>query len=130
MKTSLSSRITRCKRVLEAVRQKCVSMLRFLPRRYWVVEGTVGDIGCIPERVPRYRAYLVVADDLKKWLVFDCPCNSGHQIILNLDSSRQPSWHLFMSRDSRISVLPSIDYASADRRCHFHFQQGQVIWVR
>lgn len=129
MKTLLSGCIARCKRVLEAVRRRCVSILRLLPRRYWVVERTVCDIGSIPERIPRYRAYLVAAGDLKKWLVFDCPCNSGHQLVLNLDSSRQPSWHLFMSRTSRISVWPSIDYASADRRCHFHFQQGRVVWV-
>lgn len=41
----------------------------------------MSDIDEAPIQIPKGRAYLVAASKLETWLVFDCPCNSGRQIM-------------------------------------------------
>ena len=129
MTALLSGGFVGCKQALERVLAKGISVARLPSRGRWAIEMTVSDIDDVPTRIPMRRAYLVAASKLEKWLVFDCPCNSGHQIMLNLDPSRLPYWRLLTSRGQRITVSPSVDYGGADRRCHFLIQQGRIIWI-
>ena len=96
--------------------------------RPWLLGGTVSDADEVPESIPARRAILVGAPSRWKWLVFDCPCRTGHRIMLNLDPDRWPCWTVDMSPTRRITVSPSIDYKDRDRSCHYLITAGRVVW--
>ena len=98
--------------------------------RPWLLAGTVSDGDEVPDRIPPRRAVLVGGPSRWKWLVFDCPCHTGHRIMLNLDPHRRPHWKLRVSPTRRITVSPSIDYRGRDRSCHYLITGGKVVWDR
>lgn len=98
------------------------------PTRRWRVTCTAGNVDEVPCTIPKRRACLVGSGQLQKWLIFDCPCNTGHRIMLNLDASRTPYWRLYTTRAQRITVSPSIDYRDGLRHCHYVLRAGRVIW--
>jgi hypothetical protein len=81
----------------------------------------------IPETLRPYEAALVVSEGMSKWLAFDCPCGKGHRVVLNLDASRWPRWTV--SADNPLTVSPSVDMDTRDRRCHYILYYGHVNWV-
>lgn len=81
----------------------------------------------IPERLPRNAAILVGSISRPKWIAFDCPCQSGHRIMLNLDRTRHPAWSISQT-SNRLSISPSVDYYDGNRRCHYFIRGGKVIW--
>lgn len=87
LRALLSGSIAGCKQTFGRALGKCISVSR-IPSRHWAIEMTVPDIEDVPARIRKRRACLVAVSQLEKWLVFKCPCNSGHQVVLNLDSSR------------------------------------------
>lgn len=98
--------------------------------RPWRLAGTVSEGDEVPEHIPARRAFLVGTPAGWKWLVFDCPCRTGHRIMLNLDSARRPRWTVRVSRWRRITVSPSIDYRGGERSCHYWITAGRVVWDR
>jgi len=78
-------------------------------------------------RLPRNGAIIVGEKDSPKWIAFDCPCRSGHRILLNTDKSRRPNWSV--SQDNRLSIQPSVDYQGVDRNCHYIIRKGRVDWA-
>ena len=98
--------------------------------RPWLLAGTVSEGDEVPGRIPIRRAFLVGVPSAWKWLVFDCPCRSGHRIMLNLDPGRRPNWTVRLTRKRRITVSPSIDYRGRDRSCHYFIRNGRVVWAR
>ena len=97
--------------------------------RPWLLAGTVSEGDEVPNRIPIRRAFLVGGPSAWKWLVFDCPCRTGHRIMLNLDRSRWPHWTIRPSRRRRITLSPSIDYRSENRSCHYFIRDGRVVWT-
>ena len=81
----------------------------------------------LPASIPRMRAVLVGPGSAPKWLAFNCPCDTGHQIMLNLDRRRSPAWTVTNTR--RLTISPSIDAHGPVRRCHYFVRQGTVNWV-
>lgn len=102
----------------------------YLTAKRWRIERAVAEADRIPELIPNHRAILVGTPPLQKWLVFDCPCNSGHRIMLNLDSNKTPSWQLKVSLFGRITVSPSVHYLGEGGNCHYFLKRGRVIWTR
>ncbi len=47
--------------------------------------------------------------------------------MVNLDKTRRPVWKI----ESRIplSIRPSIDSVTPERRCHFTIRAGKTIWA-
>lgn len=82
----------------------------------------------VPERLPPNSAVLVGSLNHPKWLVFDCPCNSGHRIMLTLDPSHWPYWKI--KNIEKLTISPSIDFRSPARRCHYFIWRGKVEWAR
>ena len=82
----------------------------------------------LPESIPAERAVLVGSDPHPKWIAFECPCNRGHRIMLNLDQSRRPSWRVICRQP--LSLRPSVDALYDKQRCHFVLSNGRVIWIR
>ena len=111
-------------------RRACLATLGFLPTRRWRIMDAVIEADDVPYRISRHRAVLVSTPPLQKWLVFDCPCGTGHRIMLNLDHNRQPYWRLTISMFGKITLTPSVDYDDNQRRCHYVLRKGRVAWSR
>jgi hypothetical protein len=104
-----------------------ISLWQWLPMFRWRIVATVDDADLIPVRLPRKAAVLVGSPAHPKWIAFDCPCSSGHRIMLNLDASRYPRWSI--SVDGLLTIRPSIDFYHSDSRCHFFVRNGRLDWV-
>jgi hypothetical protein len=98
-----------------------------LPWRRWRVLWSVDDADEIPAALPRRSAVLVGSVGRPKWVAFDCPCDKRHRLLINLDTSRHPAWSL--SNPSRLTLTPSVDDRTPNRRCHFFMRDGRVCWV-
>jgi Family of unknown function (DUF6527) len=97
------------------------------PGSRWKVSATVAEADLVPDRIGADSAVLVGTKALPKWLVFDCPCNSGHRIMLNLSKTRRPFWRIIHGQ--YLTVKPSIDFEENGRRCHYLIRNGHIIWV-
>lgn len=101
----------------------------WLPFQPWRLLGFVESADEVPARLPRNGAIAVGSPTAAKWIAFDCPCRSGHRILLNLDANRKPVWGANL-RDARLSLRPSVDYADAERRCHYFVDGGKIRWAK
>ena len=101
-----------------------------LTSRAWQLEATVADMDEVPPHIGPRRAYLVATARHHKWLVFDCPCGTGHRIVLNLDRARRPVWTLRVSKRRVITLHPSVDYRDGRLACHYVLLDGRIEWVR
>ena len=119
----------RTRRLLTALRGCWRAVADRVFARPWRVEATVSEVDQVPRRIRARRAFLVAAEARRKWLVFDCPCGSGHRILLNLDRSRRPFWTLRVAKDRRFTLEPSVDYSDDRRSCHYFLSEGRVEWV-
>ena len=95
----------------------------------WHVAGLVTSADEVPERLARNSATIVWDAGVPKWIVFDCPCRTGHRIMLNADRRRRPFWKIDLQSLDRLTVSPSIDAFGGDGRCHFFIRNGRIIWT-
>ena len=97
------------------------------PWRLWQVQGYVEASDEIPGTLRAKGIILVGSPDNMTWAAFDCPCGVGHRLMLNLDGSRDPAWHIDTLMP--LTIRPSIDHTTPERRCHFFIQKGKIDWV-
>ncbi len=97
------------------------------PWRKWEVILVVDAADEIPPRLPPKGAAVVGSMRHPKWIAFDCPCRRRHRIMVNLDPSRSPCWKLYSDRP--LTLSPSIDDRTSDRRCHFIVSDGRIRWA-
>ena len=108
--------------------RECFS--RLLPRnRRWRISMTVGEADEVPEVLPHNNAVLV-GTTKTKWIVFDCPCRTGHRIMLNVDDAKKPYWRFTVSANGRLTIYPSIFYRNHLGQCHFFIQSGKTLWTK
>lgn len=103
-------------------------LLDWLPFPRWRIVGEYQDIDELPDDLPRKGAALVSAPGRLKWIIFDCPCGTGHRIMLNGDHSREPFWRIASLH--RLSISPSVDYRGTERRCHYFIRNGRTMWAK
>ncbi len=96
----------------------------YIPGTKWRVGLEVPEADEIPERLPRRVAVIVP----NKWLAFECPCWRGHQIVVNISQSRRPFWKVLTN--APLSVIPSVDERTSERRCHYVIRNGRIRWVQ
>lgn len=101
---------------------------RFRWRRKLAVVGHVDAADEIPEALPRLGAIIVGSEAQLTWLAFDCPCMTGHRIMLNLDQRRRPSWKV--TDQTKLTIHPSVDARRPEMRCHYWVRQGKITWVK
>ena len=108
--------------------KKLVAWLQSLSLRWrgWRIIGQVGAGDEVPDQLPNKGVVLVGAPGRETWIAFDCPCRTGHRLMVNLDRTRRPFWRVDSLRP--LSIHPSIDYISAERRCHFMVRGGRIHW--
>lgn len=101
-----------------------------LPFQPWRVLGFVESADEIPDDLPRNGAVVVGSPARVKWIAFDCPCRTGHRIMLNTDPARRPFWRVGVGPSQRLSIGPSVDYEDGQRRCHYFVDDGRIRWAR
>lgn len=101
----------------------------WIPLQPWRLLGYVESADEVPDRLPRGGMVAVGSSDRVKWVAFDCPCRSGHRILVNADPGRRPQWRVDADQPRRMTLHPSIDYADARRRCHYFIRDGRVLWA-
>jgi len=104
-----------------------ISWWQWLPIPWWRIVATVDAADEVPLHIPRKGAVLVGSRKKPKWLAFDCPCRSGHRIMVTLDVTHTPHWKI--TGASSLSLWPSIDYQTRSRRCHYIVRNGRTLWV-
>lgn len=102
----------------------------WLPFQPWRVVEIVDDADDVAPRLPRNGVSLVGRNGNYKWIVFDCPCRTGHRILLNVDSARCPHWQIETLDRRRVTVMPSIDYNDSTKRCHYFVRRGKIQWAK
>lgn len=100
---------------------------QWTPFHAWRIVGFVEAADEVPDRLPAKGAVLVGSIQHPKWLAFDCPCQTGHRVMVSLDPQHNPHWIILKTK--RLSVVPSIDYRAAERRCHYFIRRGKIIWA-
>ena|ERR1043166_8637274 len=99
----------------------------WLPKFSWRVAGTVEHADEVPDHLPSKIAIVVGSTERPKWLAFDCPCRTGHRILIPVDPAQRPSWSLVDT--SPLTIAPSVDSHSPGRRCHYFIRSGRVVWA-
>lgn len=97
------------------------------PWRRWRVVGHVDAGDEVPDRMPSKGVILVGPTAQPTWVAFDCPCGTGHRLMVNLDERRRPAWQVTAVRP--LTIRPSMDNVSKDRRCHFFIRGGKIVWA-
>ena len=98
-----------------------------LPWRAWRIVGHVGAGDEVPDRLPNRGVVLVGAPGSATWAAFDCPCRTGHRLMVNLDRARHPFWRIDSLKP--LSIRPSVDDITPGRRCHFVLRGGKIRWA-
>lgn len=107
---------------------KGVRWWHWIPRRTWRIVAKVDAADDVPARLPRNGVVVVGSRQQPKWLAFDCPCRTGHRVMVNLDANRSPQWRFTDER--ALSVWPSFDCRGPSLRCHYLITRGDVFWLR
>jgi len=89
---------------------------QYLTKRHFKKINFVSQISEIPDHIKR-EAYIVEKGGRRVWLVFDCPCNNGHRLMVNLSEKRKPFWSIKI-RKHQLSVSPSVWLHD---ECYSHF---------
>ena len=98
-----------------------------LPWRPWRVVGQVCAGDDVPDRLPHKGVILIGIEGSKSWAVFDCPCRTGHRLMVNLNRHRYPYWRVVSLKP--LAINPSIDDITPNRRCHFTVRGGKIRWA-
>src|SRR5260370_38917884 len=99
-----------------------------IPGHAWRIFATVEAADEIREQLPPAGAILVGSLQHPKWLAFDCPCKTGHRMVVTLDRAHYPHWTLLDAK--KLSISPSVAYRSSRRTCHYLFRRRKVLWVK
>lgn len=100
---------------------------QWFPRRSWRIVLVIEAADEIPPRLPRNGVAFVGTRQQPKWLAFDCPCHTGHRVMVTLDAGHSPHWTLV--KEKKLTLWPSVDYRVLGRRCHYIIKNGRIIWL-
>ncbi|GAA0352654.1 DUF6527 family protein [Micropruina glycogenica] len=95
--------------------------------RRWKADLSTSSAADIPVRLPVRRAVVVESAGRPKWLIFDCPCDRGHRVMLNLDRGNRPLWRI--ADRYPLTLYPSVDERSSVGHCHYVVRDGYVRWI-
>jgi hypothetical protein len=106
---------------------KLIGWWQWLPFQPWRIVAVVESAPDVPAVLPRNAAVLVGTRQHPKWIAFDCPCRTGHRILITLDERHKPHWRLM--RTARLTLHPSVDSQTNARRCHYFIRNGRTLWA-
>ncbi len=100
---------------------------QYLTKPHFKEVTFVSRVSEIPDDIKR-TAYIVERGRRKLWLVFDCPCNSGHRLTVNLSEERKPFWSVKI-RKHKLSVSPSI-WLHNECQSHFWIENSGIVYTQ
>jgi hypothetical protein len=83
-------------------------------------------MSAIPEDTGK-DIYLVEKEHRKTWVVFSCPCEQGHRLVINLSPTKRPSWNISI-RKNQASLWPSL-WLKGLCKSHFWLRNNRVYWA-
>jgi hypothetical protein len=83
----------------------------------------------VPGSIPRHTLVVVGSEQTPKWAIFECPCGSGHRIMVSLVPTHRSHWHLEHT-SAAPSLFPSVNSHDSHGRCHFWLRDGRVDFTR
>src|SRR5882762_3120626 len=87
---------------------------------------TVSRMSAIPSDIAR-DIYVVEKGWRRAWAVFNCPCERGHRLVVNLSPRRNPCWRLSV-RGGLASLWPSL-WLKEECRSHFWIRRNRIYWA-
>lgn len=114
-------------RLTRWLRRRWRSLQALASRPVTLRREVISSVFDVPAELRKRTAVLVAKGDVEQWLIFDCPCPAGHRVMLNLDPTSRPTWHIVDRR--RLTLRPSVDELTEHGRCHYFINKGKVIWV-
>jgi hypothetical protein len=72
--------------------------------------------------------YVVRRAGFDRRAVFNCPCNCGRRIDLNLVKSQGPNWSLAI-KNGKATLNPSVWLRDEPCQSHFFIRDNKVMWV-
>lgn len=88
---------------------------------------TYPSVATLPGHIGRHE--LAIAGDPAAWAVLECPCGNGHRLDIRIRPYGKATVWKLSETSSGPSMYPSVDFDSAQRRCHFWLDRGRVRWV-
>jgi hypothetical protein len=110
-----------------SVVRKILVLLRLIPKPDFVSRGVVSHPN--PEDIAPGEIVIVGDVKYRKWACFRCPGGCGETILLSLNKSRRPSWHVFLDWLKRPTLHPSVRQLN-ECQCHFWIRKGRVDWCK
>jgi hypothetical protein len=83
-------------------------------------------MSAIPADIGR-NVYVVEKAHQRAWVVFNCPCERGHRLVVNLSRNRRPCWKLSV-RKGLASLWPSL-WLKEQCRSHFWIRRNRIYWA-
>lgn len=88
----------------------------------------VSSMSDVPDETGK-NIYVVGSLPNAKWVVFNCPCERGHQLRVPLMQTASPRWKLRMTR-SKVTLFPSVSVDNDPCTSHFWLNDSRVEWAR
>jgi len=82
----------------------------------------------VPKKPEPYKVYILGGMKNPFLSVLQCPCGCGESLHLNLMTSRDPCWELYIGANASATFKPSL-WKKTGCRSHFHLVEGKVRWV-
>lgn len=112
---------------LHSVLRRILVSVRLIPKPDFVGREALSHP--TPEEVAPGEIVIVGERQYQKWACFRCPGGCGEIILLSLNTTRHPSWQVFVDGLRRPTISPSVRQIN-DCKCHFWVRQGRVDWCR
>ncbi len=87
---------------------------------------TVATMSAVPSEIGR-DMYIVEKGRRRVWAIFNCPCERGHRLVVNLSPSRRPYWSVSVRR-GLASFWPSL-WLKQDCKSHFWIRNSRIYWA-
>jgi len=83
----------------------------------------------VPERLRKYRVYLVREDGQLWQVAMLCPCGCSATIQLSVLPNSKPGWRVTMHLGETVSLSPSVRRTTGCQS-HFYLRDGRIEWCR
>ena len=97
------------------------------PDKYFDQIQLVKRVSEVPDEIGR-DFYIVRRNGRDIWAVFQCPCERGHRLNINLSSQSRPYWKCKAKR-GEITLSPSISL-KYECQSHFWISHSRIYWVK
>lgn len=87
---------------------------------------TVPRMSAVPSDIAR-DIYIVEKGQRRAWAVFNCPCERGHRLVVNLSPNRWPCWGVSVRR-GLASFWPSL-WLKEQCKSHFWIRRNRIYWA-